>query len=117
MEKFEFKKDKYSQARGGNSLFLEIFCANCNAKILVYQKDGPGNLLRMYCDRILLPHGLVELLLTKKRKQDITNLICKGCGKIIAPCTTRYANRDSRSYIIGNAKIFPHPLQIRFVIS
>lgn len=47
-----FKNDKFKRARGGYSRMLQISCEKCNAKICKYQKDGPGNLRRMYIDRI-----------------------------------------------------------------
>ena len=31
---------------------LQISCASCGAKVLRYQKDGPGILKRLYFDRI-----------------------------------------------------------------
>ena len=57
---FEFKKDKYKTARGTHSRLLNLFCRVCGEKILVYQKDGPGNLRRLYFDRILFPKNLTS---------------------------------------------------------
>lgn len=51
----EFKNDKYRKFRGGRSRFLDIRCCKCDEHICVYQKDGPGNLRRMYVDRINKP--------------------------------------------------------------
>ena len=34
---------------------LEIACGKCDVYICLYQKDGPGNLRRMYRDRISSP--------------------------------------------------------------
>ncbi len=48
----KLKSDKYKKARGGASKLLEISCAECSAFVCDYQKDGPGNLRRMYVDRI-----------------------------------------------------------------
>lgn len=50
-----FKSDRYKQARGGYSRLLKISCQKCGEYICLYQKDGPGNLRRMYIDRILDP--------------------------------------------------------------
>lgn len=47
-----FKNDKYKKARGGYSRLLKISCQICSEHICSYQKDGPGNLRRMYIDRI-----------------------------------------------------------------
>ena len=51
MSKITFKNDKYKKVRGGYSRLLDISCQNCGE----YQKDGPGNLRRMYFDRIIEP--------------------------------------------------------------
>jgi hypothetical protein len=48
-----FKNDKYKKTRGGYSRLLNISCGECDITICQYQKDGPGNLRRMYQDRIL----------------------------------------------------------------
>ncbi len=53
MAKIIFKKDKYKKVRGGYSRLLQISCQKCSKQICKYQKDGPGNLRRMYIDRIL----------------------------------------------------------------
>lgn len=55
MSKDTFKNDKYKRARGGYSRLLDIFCQKCGQHICNYQKDGPGNLRRMYIDRISNP--------------------------------------------------------------
>ena len=55
MKKGIFKNDKYKKSRGGYSRMLEISCEKCGEKICNYQKDGPGNLRRMYIDRIYEP--------------------------------------------------------------
>ena len=47
-----FKNDKYKKSRGGYSRLLEISCQKCGDRICLYQKDGSGNLRRMYIDRI-----------------------------------------------------------------
>lgn len=55
MNKMEIKSDKYKKSRGGHSRFLDIRCRKCDSRICFYQKDGPGNLRRMYIDRINAP--------------------------------------------------------------
>jgi len=49
----KFKNDRYKKNRGGYSRLLKIFCQKCGSLVCLYQKDGPGNLLRMYIDRII----------------------------------------------------------------
>ena len=51
----KFKNDKYKKARGGYSRLLQINCRKCGSAICLYQKDGQGNLRRMYVDRIVEP--------------------------------------------------------------
>jgi hypothetical protein len=55
MKKSVFKNDKYKKTRGGYSRLLSISCQKCGEYICKYQKDGPGNLRRMYHDRIIDP--------------------------------------------------------------
>ena len=50
------KNDKYKRVRGGHSRLLEIRCQKCDEAVCHYQKDGPGNLRRMYIDRISDKH-------------------------------------------------------------
>ena len=75
--KFEFKKDTYKKARGTYSRLLEISCRVCSKAILVYQKDGPGNLRRLYFDRIFSPKDLTQL--DSKNFSSISTLSCPRC--------------------------------------
>lgn len=47
-----FKNDRYRRVRDGQTKQLQIQCAACGETICEYQKDGHGQLLRMYLDRI-----------------------------------------------------------------
>lgn len=71
---FKLKNDQYRKKRGGYARFLNIFCSSCNACLLLYQKDGPGELKRMYLDRIIAPK------ITHGKSKDF---ICSSCKKII----------------------------------
>lgn len=71
MKKLQFKKDQFKQARGNYSRLLNIYCRKCKHLICTYQKDGPGNLRRMYLDRILSP--------IKKSKI----FKCDKCGEVL----------------------------------
>lgn len=82
MKKVSFKKDKYLKARGGYSRFLDVFCHHCGTKILTYQKDGPGELKRMYLDRIIAPENLARLQFSFIK--DVPNLICRKCKYVLA---------------------------------
>lgn len=50
---YKFKNDQYKRARGGSSRVLSISCQGCGERITHYQKDGPGELRRMYLDRFI----------------------------------------------------------------
>lgn len=43
--------DDFTLSRGDPQL-LEILCNKCKNSLLIYQKDGPGFLMRSYLDRI-----------------------------------------------------------------
>lgn len=82
--KRKFKKDRYSRTRGGRSNFFNIFCSACNTHVVLYQKDGPGALLRMYIDRIVAPLTLAALQDSVREKKDLENLHCVHCNALIA---------------------------------
>ena len=79
--RYSFKRDQYARARGA-SQFLNLSCAACGGFVLLYQKDGPGALLRLYLDRIFAPspfngwQQIVELA-------SVPNLNCPHCGALI----------------------------------
>lgn len=80
-KKLTLKRDKYKSTRNGYSRLLNLHCRKCNTIFAVYQKDGPGNLHRLYIDRIMAPEKLVGL--QKKNIKDISPLKCNKCGLII----------------------------------
>ena len=81
----KFKKDKYKSARGGHSRLLDVCCRKCESVVVVYQKDGPGNLRRLYLDRIFSPAEMVGLQALNIK--DVPALKCKKCGEILGtPC-------------------------------
>lgn len=49
---FILKQDQFSKNRGGESLLLKLSCRNCHTQLMIYQKDGEGDLKRCYFDRI-----------------------------------------------------------------
>lgn len=49
----KFTDDLYKQNRGGYSRLYTITCRKCGDVICQYQKDGPGNLRRLYIDRMI----------------------------------------------------------------
>ena len=79
--KFILKRDKYKSARGGYSRLLDILCRNCEHVVVVYQKDGPGNLRRMYLDRIFSPEEMTGLQTLDIK--EVPMLKCPHCGEIL----------------------------------
>jgi hypothetical protein len=67
--KFVFKNDKFKGSRGGYSRWLLLSCEKCKTKLMIYQKDGPGILKRLYLDRIFF--------LTGRKRTD--KFECKKC--------------------------------------
>lgn len=72
--KFTFKRDQYRKNRGDYSCFLNIFCDSCESHLALYQKDGAGELKRMYVDRIMAPK-----VLSSSNKE----CVCTSCKKVI----------------------------------
>ncbi len=81
MKSFEFKRDLFKKNRGGWSRLLNIYCRKCSYLVAVYQKDGSGNLRRLYLDRIFAPENLVNLNL--KKIEDITKFRCEKCKEVL----------------------------------
>jgi hypothetical protein len=77
----ELIKDKFSTSRGSHSGLLEISCRVCEKRILLYQKDGPGNLRRLYLDRIRSPSRLAGL--KNKALGSVGPLVCSGCKEML----------------------------------
>lgn len=78
-----FKKDRYVNARGGNSHFLDLYCSKCKQHLILYQKDGKGSLLRLYLDRIFEPQELSALQFNVANKKNVPNFKCSKCGTLI----------------------------------
>lgn len=77
----KLKRDKYRTARGGCTRLLDLKCRSCGEKVLNYQKDGPGQIYRLYLDRIFAPIELVNL--QYKNLKEINPLKCPGCKKLL----------------------------------
>lgn len=57
----KIKNDRFRSSRGGASKVLTLGCGSCRSIIFDYQKDGKGNLIRLYLDRITNNYHNVEL--------------------------------------------------------
>jgi hypothetical protein len=95
------RKDKFRSARGGRSRLLRISCSGCETEILLYQKDGPGTLKRMYFDRIHAPERLVGL--QHKDQKQLAMLTCGACGRMIGVPTYTKKKRGMRSAVFQDA--------------
>ncbi len=86
---FKIKKDKYRKSRGNTSKILDISCV-CGNHVCYYQKDGPGQLKRMYLDRIFdIPDSK-------------SHLKCEKCKKLIGtPMIYKKENRPALRAIRG----------------
>lgn len=92
--KFRLKNDRYRKERGGMAKFLNVSCTFCDTWLLLYQKDGRGNLLRFYLNRIFVPSSLAELQNRDfQRFQNMGNLICHQCGNLIGTPMLHSDNR------------------------
>lgn len=80
--KFKAKKDKYFKERGGTTQFYYLFCSTCGEYVALYQKDGPGTLLRLYLDRIFEPEYL-SMLQNKCEKNEVPALKCPKCNIVL----------------------------------
>ena len=96
----KFKSDKYRKSRGGYSRFLNVLCEHCSAKILTYQKDGPGPLKRLYLDRIFAPENFANF--QKLSINKIPNLTCSKCKSVLAvPYIYKKEQRKAYRLFVG----------------
>jgi hypothetical protein len=81
----DIKRDRYLRVRGGKARIIDIFCVACNTLVRTYQKDGPGQLLRCYLNRIFSPPSLEKLQhdLAITEPRHMPNLVCSNCQALI----------------------------------
>lgn len=80
--RFHFIYNEYTTSRG-EPVMLEITCRKCNQWVMDYQKDGPGDLLRCYTDRIHYPIVLRENSFTAKNVDSAPYLACSNCSNLL----------------------------------
>jgi len=68
-----FTSDKYTKGRGKFVKKIEVRCANCSEKVFDYQKEGNGELEKLFFDLIL------DNLSVKNNIQ----LVCRKCEKVL----------------------------------
>ncbi len=81
MKKTLLKSDKYKKARGGYSRLLELQCNKCKARLCYYQKDGKGQLVRLYLDRMLQCETYSKY--RESALKQLPNLICLKCKEVL----------------------------------
>jgi len=79
---FNTCKDKSTKPKKGSRIF-QIYCSKCGSEVCVYQKEGAGNLLRIFLNKIISPNNMVEMFKTIKTKRDLHGLKCPSCGELI----------------------------------
>ena len=82
-EFYKIKRDRYQKSRGTPKI-LKICCSSCGELVLIYQKDGPGPLLRCYLDRIAWPTLYSALYCGHPSVKNIPNIACALCEATIA---------------------------------
>jgi ribosomal protein S27E len=99
-EQYALKKDKYTKARGGSSHFLLLSCGKCKAIVMLYQKDGPGALIRCYVDKIhATNHKVLQTMLEERKYSGIR---CEECDTLLAvPTIYEPEQRDAFTLIRG----------------
>lgn len=85
--KLTLKSDRFKKNRGGYSRWLSLSCEKCKSRLMIYQKDGPGILKRLYLDRIVSLSGL----------KDKEKLECKKC-KTVLGIRTIYKKENRLAY-------------------
>lgn len=90
-------------ARGGTSAFYNIYCSHCRRWLLLYQKDGAGNLFRLYLDRIHAPDLTVFTRTGSSKSLKPGGLSCGHCGASIGvPMIYKPENRPAFRLVPGS---------------
>ena len=102
----KLKRDSYRAERGGKAKLIDVICSACGAKVLLYQKDGPGWLKRCYINGIFEPDQYSKLQKDKSLKgpDDMPKLECSGCRKIIGIPSRHKDGRLAFTLIPGSFK-------------
>ncbi len=104
--RIKMKNDSYRQERGGTAVMLDVSCANCGTKVLLYQKDGRGRLLRCYLNRIFEPPELEKLQREPNiaGTKDLKNLECPKCNEVLGTPMVYKDGRLAFRLILGKFK-------------
>lgn len=97
MRKHRLKNDHFRRSRGGTARFLDLYCGKCRHHLLLYQKDGPGQLLRLYFDRIFDPPEVTEKLTAAGVAPPA--LRCLHCDQVVGTPMI-YEREHRRAYLL-----------------
>ena len=101
-QEFKLRRDKYMSFRGGSSAFYNIYCSHCRHWLLLYQKDGPGNLFRLYLNRTHAPESLAGRSHSVSKSSNFPGLKCTHCQALIgAPMIYKPEGRPAFRLIHG----------------
>jgi hypothetical protein len=87
------RQDAYRAERGGAASLVLVSCNRCRCELFLYQKDGPGPLLRCYLNRIGAAAHTVIVAVDAGSIEEIADLTCPGCAATVGT-PSRY--RDGR---------------------
>lgn len=101
---FVLKNDQYRRVRGGSAAFLALSCAACNHLLAIYQKDGPGNLVRCYLNRFFFPPQLAGMHRNKSvmNESDMPNFRCQACNALIGVPMKYQDGRLAYRLVVGS---------------
>ena len=85
------------------SRHLDIACGKCGTFIVRYRKEGSGQLIRLYLDKILQPKSLAALK-SSGRKSNIPVLICTECDNHIGHPIEHEGKRLAYRMVKGSFK-------------
>ncbi len=97
------KNDKYRKVRGGYTRVFNLACTVCGTHRLMYQKDGPGALERLYLDRILAPAKLAALKKLRSVK-SVPPLVCRKCEEQLGTPIV-YKSETRLAYLLRHGKV------------
>lgn len=78
----KISRDSAYKKRGGTAKWIILSCGICKEDLSLYQKDGQGNLYRLYLDRLTSTSG--ERPFKYLGRVAVGNLECFACEETIA---------------------------------
>lgn len=102
--KWKIRRDRFYRKRGATAQILVITCSRCGEYICNYQKDGNGNLHRLYLDRIL--HNSSQFCFTDDSNyydiKQLKNMICRCSHLLAVPMLYKKEQRPAYRIIKGS---------------